>query len=605
MQLGNSLMAARIREKDWSSTTLGPREAWPLELTTTLGLILNSAFPLYLLWGYDHLSFFNDAYAKVLGKKPDALGRPCQEVWPEIWDELTPIINSARSGQATFHENLRLVLDRGRGLEETWWTFSFSPVRDANDRVAGTLCTTWETTKLVLAEREAVRQADELTRFSALVPELLWVTRVPGEIDWANQRMIDFLGVDPAVMGPDWPSIVHPDDVQAITLRYEKAQRQRVTFESRHRLRRADGEYRWVLARSEPVFSPDGEIEGWYGAATDMHDWHLAAEAMRSKEELFETFARSSRKVLWMIDAATQRIEYLSGDAAYFWGEQTASKIASWEDWMRTIHPEDRDRQTDFLPRLLKGELIAEEYRIIGDHGLVRRVRETLFPIPDREGRIRSLGGIAERMDADEVQQVYLVGLDPVHEARLASCFWRKGFKTQTFEAMDPFVKIAPALQPGCILFEASAPNSLGRILGALGNRRTAFRPMALTPHHDDAGAVRSLMKTGAFDVLPESGGSEERILRIVREALQSLSAVPDDALPTAQSARQRLLALSAREREVLTRLMAGLSSKLIAKELGLSPRTVEVHRAKIKERLQVATLSEALALAASAGLTA
>ncbi|MCC2977036.1 PAS domain-containing protein [Sphingomonas sp. PL-96] len=597
-------MATRIREKNWSSTPLGARDTWPLELTTTLGLILDSAFPLYLLWGDDLVSFFNDSYAKVLGKKPDALGRSFRDVWPEIWDEFTPIFATARSGKATWHENKRLLLERGHGLEETWWTFSFSPVRDAGDRVAGILCTTWETTKLVLAEREAARQAAELTRFSALVPELLWVTRGPGYTDWANQRMIDFLGLDPATRGADWPSVVHPDDVQAVALRFEKAQRQRVTFESRHRLRRADGEYRWVLARSEPVFGPDGEVEGWYGAATDMHDWHLAAEAMRSKEELFETFARSSRKVLWMIDAATQRIEYMSGDTAHIWGEQTASQITSWDDWVRTVHPEDRDRQTDFLPRLLDGELISEEYRVIGDHGLVRRVRETLFPIPDKEGHIHSVGGIAERIDADEVHQVYLVGLEPVHEARLAGCFWRKGFKSQTFEAIDQFVKIAPALQPGCILFEAGVPTSLGRILGALGSRRTAFRTIALTPHHDDAGEVRSLMKMGAFDVLPDSGGSEERLLRIVREALLSLSAAPNDAVPAAQSARQRLLALSAREREVLTRLMAGLSSKLIAKELGLSPRTVEVHRAKIKERLQVGTLSEALALAASAGLT-
>jgi PAS domain S-box-containing protein len=597
-------MAARIREKDWSESSLGPRSRWPLELTTTLGLILDSAFPQCLVWNDELLTFFNDAYMGVLGRKPDALGRSFRHVWSETWDQVAPIVDAALAGQSTFHENLPLILDRGNGLEETWWTFSVSPVRDATDRVSGALFTTWETTKLVLAERAAVRQAEELTRFSALVPELLWVTRVPNEVAWANQRMIDFLGLDPTTIGKDWASIVHPDDVQAIRLRFEKALAGRTTLESRHRLRRADGAFRWMLVRAAPVIGDDGEIEGWYSAATDVHDWHLAAEAMFTKDELFETFARSSRKVLWLIDVESQRMEYLGGDTAHLWGEQTAAQIGSWSDWGRTIHPDDRPRQADFMPRLQGGELICEEYRVIGDDGQVRKVRETLFAVADSGGNVRSIGGIAERIDAEEQQHVYLVGFEPAQEARLAARFWRRGFTPRTFDTVDQFVKIAAALQSGCILSGLhSAPNTLGRIIGALGSRRSAFRIIVLTSDHDGAEHVRSLMKMGAFDVLPETGGNAEHLLQTVREAMHSLVVGQEDSLPAARAARERLVALSPREREVLSRLVTGLSSKLVAKELGLSPRTVEVHRANIKEKLQVATISEAMALAASAGL--
>ncbi|GAA0448491.1 MULTISPECIES: PAS domain-containing protein [Sphingomonas] len=597
-------MAARIRGKDWSSTVLGPRPQWPLELTTTLGLILDSAFPQSLLWGDDFVTFFNDAYTVILGKKPDALGRPYREIWAEAWDEVSGIVNAAMRGEASFHENLPLELDRGSGPQKGWWTFSVSPVRYANDEVGGVLVTAWETTKLVLAEREAVRQAKELERFSALVPEMLWVTRVPNHVAWANQRMIDFLGVDPTTIGDDWPSIVHQDDVQAIRLRFEKALSRRTTFESRHRLRRNDGQFRWVLVRSEPVLDADGEIEGWYSAATDVHDWHLAMESIHSKEELFETFAHSSHNVLWIVDLETQQIEYLAGDTTHLWGEQTASQLRSWNDWLETVHPDDRDRQIDFLPRLQAGELICEEYRVVGGDGQIRKIRETLFAVPDREGSIRSVGGIAERIDAQDHQQIYLVGLEPGEEARLAGRFWRRGYKPRTFETIEQFVKIATALQAGCILFSVpSAPNSLGRILGALGNRRRSFRIIALTPEHGNAQEVRSLMKMGAFDVLPGTGGGEEQLLRAVREALHAVTEREEASAPGAQSARERLAALSPREREVLSRLLTGLSSKLIAKELGLSPRTIEVHRANIKDKLQVGTMSEAMALAASAGL--
>lgn len=110
-------------------------------------------------------------------------------------------------------------------------------------------------------------------------------------------------------------------------------------------------------------------------------------------------------------------------------------------------------------------------------------------------------------------------------------------------------------------------------------------------------------MKMGAFDVLPGTGGGEEQLLRAVREALHAVTEREEVSAPGAQSARERLAALSPREREVLSRLLTGLSSKLIAKELGLSPRTIEVHRSNIKDKLQVGTMSEAMALAASAGM--
>ena len=604
MQLGQSLMADRIRERDWSSSPLGPREQWPLELTTALGLILESAFPQYLVWGDELLSFFNDAYMGVLGKKPDALGRSFAEVWPEVWDELAPIVHDAMAGQATFQENRLLILDRGAGLEETWWTFSYSPVRGAGDRICGVLCTVWETTRLILAERQAVQQADEFRRFSALVPELLWVTRTPHEVNWANQRMIEFLGVDPTTIGVDWPSLVHPDDVEPIRLRFEKALATRTMMESRHRLRRADGGFRWVLVRSQPVIGPDDEIEGWYSAATDIHDWHIAAESMHFKEELFDTFARSSRKVLWIVDVASQRIEYLGGDSAHIWGEQSAPQIRSRGDWLRSVHPEDRDRQQDFLPRLQNGELIQEEYRVIGHEGHIRKVRETLFPVPDSDGAIRRAGGIAEAVDPPELPHVYLVVTEPAAARSLASHFWRRGFKPRTFAGVDEFLKIAPALQSGCVLLrDPGGAGSVGRVLGAFGLRRHAFPTIVLTPRHSDAEEVRVLMKMGAFDVLPVGGESEERLLNIVREALHNVD--PVQAEPPARSARERLVALSPREREVLDRLVAGLSSKLIAKELMLSPRTIEVHRANIKDKLHVATISEAMALAAAAKASA
>ena len=151
---GGGAMGARVRARNWSTSPLGPVEAWPQALRTALSIALNSGFPAYLAWGPDLISFYNDAYAPILGTKPDALGRSFQEVWSEAWADIGPIASRALAGQASYFEDLPLTLERRGYPEETWWTFSYSPIRDGIGGVGGVLCTVLETTDRV---REARR----------------------------------------------------------------------------------------------------------------------------------------------------------------------------------------------------------------------------------------------------------------------------------------------------------------------------------------------------------------------------------------------------------------------------------------------------------------
>ncbi|HEX2529695.1 MAG TPA: PAS domain S-box protein [Geminicoccus sp.] len=162
---GGGEAARRIAALDWSATALGPIDIWPASLRIVLGVVLNSGFPSFLAWGPGLLSFYNDAYCPFLAGKPEALGRPFPEVWPEIWPAVGPIAHASMSGQASFHENLSLVMDRGKGPEPSWWTFSYSPVRDENGAVGGVLCNVHETTATVVAQerlRFLVSLADAL-----------------------------------------------------------------------------------------------------------------------------------------------------------------------------------------------------------------------------------------------------------------------------------------------------------------------------------------------------------------------------------------------------------------------------------------------------------
>jgi PAS domain S-box-containing protein len=153
-------MGALMRAHDWSSSPLGPPDDWPQSLRTVVALLLQSQFPMFVAWG-DALGFlYNDPYAEILGAKhPRALGGRFYDIWSEIWPDISPLIDAAMAGQATYREDLPLVMNRKGYDEDTWFTFSYSPVRDESGKVAGMFCAVSETTRKVLAER-ALRQSE-------------------------------------------------------------------------------------------------------------------------------------------------------------------------------------------------------------------------------------------------------------------------------------------------------------------------------------------------------------------------------------------------------------------------------------------------------------
>ena len=116
---------------------------------------------MFVAWGPELGFLYNDSYAEILGAKhPRALGRRFHDIWSEIWPDISPLIDAALAGQATFREDLPLVMNRKGYDEQTWFTFSYSPVRDENGKVAGMFCACTETTGRILAER-ALRELNE------------------------------------------------------------------------------------------------------------------------------------------------------------------------------------------------------------------------------------------------------------------------------------------------------------------------------------------------------------------------------------------------------------------------------------------------------------
>ncbi|WP_249999403.1 SpoIIE family protein phosphatase [Actinoplanes sp. M2I2] len=148
---------------DWHKTPLGPPAQWPQSLQTAVSILLSSRFPMWMAWGPELTFFCNAAYRRdTLGRKyPSALGRPASEVWAEIWGDIGPRIETVLStGQATWDVGLLLFLERSGYTEETYHTFSYSPLRDDDGALVGMLCVVSEETDRVIGERRMATLRD-------------------------------------------------------------------------------------------------------------------------------------------------------------------------------------------------------------------------------------------------------------------------------------------------------------------------------------------------------------------------------------------------------------------------------------------------------------
>ena len=151
-------MARLTRAFDWSATPLGPVHSWSASLRSIVGTLLASRHAMFLWWGPELIQFYNDGYRQSLGpdRHPSAIGARGRECWAEIWPIIGPEVESVMAGgEATWHQDHLVPITRGDRVQDVYWSYSYSPVRDDDGCVGGVLVTVQETTRRVLVERRA------------------------------------------------------------------------------------------------------------------------------------------------------------------------------------------------------------------------------------------------------------------------------------------------------------------------------------------------------------------------------------------------------------------------------------------------------------------
>ncbi len=217
-------MADRIRAFDWRATPLGPIETWTSALRVAVDMVLSLQFPACLALGPRLTMLYNDAFAPILGAKPEALSRPFEDVWREAWDTIGPIASKALAGHSTFIEDLPLDIVRHGFNERAWFTFCYSPLLDENGAVIGLLDTVFETSRKVRGEQKLHAFANSLEaeqrtrtadrdRMWRLSVDAMLVIGADGRVQAANPAACALFGWrEMELVGRSFIGFVHGED---------------------------------------------------------------------------------------------------------------------------------------------------------------------------------------------------------------------------------------------------------------------------------------------------------------------------------------------------------------------------------------------------------
>jgi PAS domain S-box-containing protein len=287
---GSGEMRARCRAIDWASTPLGPVDGWSQALRITVRTLLASRIPMFLWWGPELVQIYNDAYRPSLGvsgRHPEALGAQARESWTDIWGAIGPeVAHVMATGEATWHEDQYLPIERNGRLEDVWWTYSYSPVHDDDGSIAGTLVVCQETTSSVIAEGERERLLAALGAERTLLrtvldqlPVAVFVVEAPsGKVLALNAAVARIWGESrPHTNAVDSDSAewmgCHVDGRRVALDEWPIARAARfgeTIVDWMGEIERTDGSHAMIEVSAAPVRDADGQIVAAVAVATDV-----------------------------------------------------------------------------------------------------------------------------------------------------------------------------------------------------------------------------------------------------------------------------------------------------------------------------------------------
>tara|TARA_R110002020_G_scaffold22664_4_gene76354 strand:+ start:15 stop:1514 length:1500 start_codon:yes stop_codon:yes gene_type:complete len=271
-----------------------------------------------LFWGKTLKSFYNDAYRPILGndgKHPRILGRNGKEAWNEVWEEVEPMLKVVTDkGESIWRENLLIPIFRNGRIEDVYWTFSYSPVKDEEGDVSGVLVIVTDTTEAVLAERRLKESERRFRELANLSPVWIWVTDKEINIQYANRALLDYVGIEEEedFTGQVWVDVVHPDDLDLVYAGFGHAVENKTEFALEYRVKRhSTSKYEWFKVLGVPKYEKE-EMVGFVGTAMSIDKQKSFADELKMEVENRTKELADSNIKLEAMNKELQSFAYIS-----------------------------------------------------------------------------------------------------------------------------------------------------------------------------------------------------------------------------------------------------------------------------------------------------
>lgn len=433
---GGGEMGEQIRSYNWSSTSVGAIDTWPQSLKTTLSIIINSNFPMFLWWGDDLIQFYNDAYRKILGadgRHPGALGQRAEECWPEVWNSISPLINQVlQKGESVYMEDLMLPLYRNGKLSDAYWTFGYSPVKDESGNVAGVIVICTENTDRV-KDYKKLKESEELLSFSIEAAELAtWDLNPISNKFIGNDRLKDWFGL------PKEAEIDLPIATNIIVEKDRENVKQAISKSIQYPGEKYEIEYtilnpksnkeRTVLAKGKAWFNENKIAYRFNGTLQDITEKIESRKAEVEKENYFRKLTDAVPSIIWITRADGYCI-FLNKNWYDYTGQ--TKEEAEGFGWLNATHPDDKKNvEVAFLEANKNQEYFSIAYRLRNKDGEFHWIMDSAAPKFNEKGEYEGFVGTVvdihqQKLAEQKIKESELNLRNTISKAPVAMCIFK------------------------------------------------------------------------------------------------------------------------------------------------------------------------------------
>lgn len=392
--------AELIANIDWENHTLGSPINWPESLKNTIATIVSSKFPMFLWWGDDLIQFYNDSYSPIFGthgRHPKAMGQKGIDCWPEMWDFIYPLITKVLStGESVWYDDMLMPILRNGKMDDAYWTFSYSPIRDDQRQIKGVLVICNETTEKVNHSRILKQNRDEL-EFAITAAEFGTFDLNPATNRFgANARLKKWFGLksDEEIQLPialesiaDWDRQRVAESIRK-ALDYESGGKYDIEYTIIHP---STKKRRIVHALGKAWFDQNKTAYRFNGTLQDITQHKKAAEELQKSRQLTDLTIKSMGLGLFNIDFADNTIDYSPEFSLLLTG--SIKKNCKRKDFLKYLHPEDLQLRSQAIQNGIENGSFFYTPRVIWDDGSIHRIAVSAARILTSDGKTLAFSG--------------------------------------------------------------------------------------------------------------------------------------------------------------------------------------------------------------------